>query len=653
MARTHEETIQAVREWKDFLSNVENIPLNPNHIYKDENNIYERLTEYVKDWAESVFGVYTNQNGELISLPEDEEGPECKDWLQAVSGKITPLVGDWYNVALKGAKKGGFATLPQPMQSDFENPEDRLSAHAEVADAVRSTFFPAYRALRDSFSNRSIFQWIFNHKQYTAERDALKVMTNLITSMTGCTKADLDAQYVQHTQEYTAEEIASYAVEYSNREVNMREPEEEQALFKDEERFDKHIDLNNKRMDMGEEELFADEGRLDNYFYTDEEIEEIKNIPDPVDEPIVDNLPAEEKLEKYEGKEEIDELCQKFMRAFKTNEENEGSVYRALHSHLYPDLHKAAQRFCSVHDAMKFKYKGEEEVEVLQGEEYKQEFAKIAPRSVRGMFETVFKALGAEDEREIVKTVNGKEVREKIGGSLFGIATLKDRLVAAQRITNMMLKHRTPVGFYPELSGNYAKSFHILENTEQVKTFLKENYADKYGESEINTAVKLARNVAAVKNRGEQPITYNVFEIGYRPDPAKLAEEQKMLGNAQKMMMKGLIQDETAKAIVNANVNKWKQARDMQNPKLKTDRNAIEKQWIEVDKKLAEAYPKYEATATENAVEQALAQYDAQKNAQKEAQVEPIKVDLGEPKVDRVPPIDQKPVEIHAHKIEK
>jgi hypothetical protein len=306
--------------------------------------------------------------------------------------------------------------------------------------------------------------------------------------------------------------------------------------------------------------------------------------------------------------------------------------------HVYDPLREEAQRLCSIHDAMKFKYK-EEGVEVLQGEEYKNQFSKIAPKSVKGMFETAFKALGAEDTREIVKTVNGKEVREKIGGSLFGITTLKDRIVAAQRITNIMLKHRTPVGFYPELSGNYAKSYHILENTEQVTAFLKENYADKYGESEINTAVKLARNVAAVKNREEQPITYNVFEIGYRPDPWKITEEQKLLGNAQKMVVKGLIKDETLKTIINENVNKWKQARDMQNPKMKMNRNAIEKQWRESDKKLAEAYKGYDAAATENVVNSALAQYNEQKKGQ-----EKVQVNLTEPKTQTSPPVE-KPVQ--------
>jgi hypothetical protein len=327
---------------------------------------------------------------------------------------------------------------------------------------------------------------------------------------------------------------------------------------------------------------------------------------------------------------------------------------------------------------MKFKFKGED-VEVLQGEEYKKEFSKIAPRSVRGMFETVFKALGAEDEREIVKTVNGKEVRKKIGGSLFGITTLKERIVAAQRITNIMLKHRTPVGFYPELSGNYAKSFHILEHSEQVTAFLKENYADKYGESEINTAVKLAKNVAGVKNRGEQPITYNVFEIGYRPDPWKLTEEQKVLGNAQKMITKNLIKDEKMKAIVNANVNKWKQARDLQNPKTKAkmDRVAIEKQWVAADKKLAETYKDYEPAATEKTVADALAQYDetkkakhAQKNANseqnneqkkeelaqnnepKKEQIEQIKIDIKE-ETQTVPPVQPKAVQVEPPKIVK
>ena len=93
MARNREDIAREVAEWKNYLSNVESIPMNPNLTYNDENDVYERLTEYVKDWAESVFGVYTNNNGELVNLPEDEEGTECKSWREDVAGKITPLAG--------------------------------------------------------------------------------------------------------------------------------------------------------------------------------------------------------------------------------------------------------------------------------------------------------------------------------------------------------------------------------------------------------------------------------------------------------------------------------------------------------------------------------------------------------------------------------
>ena len=66
---------------------------------------------------------------------------------------------------------------------------------------------PAYRALRDSFSKRWWFEWIFNHKQYVAERDAVKVMGNLIMSMSDFTKEELDGVYKNNTKIITQENL--------------------------------------------------------------------------------------------------------------------------------------------------------------------------------------------------------------------------------------------------------------------------------------------------------------------------------------------------------------------------------------------------------------------------------------------------------------
>jgi hypothetical protein len=266
------------------------------------------------------------------------------------------------------------------------------------------------------------------------------------------------------------------------------------------------------------------------------------------------------------------------------------------------------------------------------------------------MFEAAFKALGAEDSREIVKEVKGKEVREKIGGSLYNITNLKDRIVTAQRVANLMLKYRSPVGFYPELGGaQYIKAFQVLENTEQVRTFIKETYADKYGESQINVAINTAKNVLGARYRGETLKNPSVFEIGYRPDPARLADEKNMLGEAQKMLVSNLIKSEEMKNIINANVEKWKLERDMHKPNSKLNRNVIEKKWIEADKKFAESYKDYSAAATEDAVKAAREQYDMQKKEK----AQQIQVKLDEPKAQIVPPVQSKPVSINPPQIDK
>ena len=49
MARNREDIAREVAEWKNYLSNVESIPMNPNLTYNDENDVYERLTEFVKE----------------------------------------------------------------------------------------------------------------------------------------------------------------------------------------------------------------------------------------------------------------------------------------------------------------------------------------------------------------------------------------------------------------------------------------------------------------------------------------------------------------------------------------------------------------------------------------------------------------------------
>jgi len=113
--------------------------------------------------------------------------------------KIKEIGVDTFQASLKGVK------AETDDQQKAEQQKKRV--YNNVRYEINNAFFPAYRALRDSFSKRWWFEWIFNHKQYVAERDALKVMTNLITSIGGYTKSELDQEYKANKTFISAEDI--------------------------------------------------------------------------------------------------------------------------------------------------------------------------------------------------------------------------------------------------------------------------------------------------------------------------------------------------------------------------------------------------------------------------------------------------------------
>mgnify|MGYP006923249379 CR=1 FL=1 len=73
-----------------------------------------------------------------------------------------------------------------------------------MTKAVYDTFMPAYRALSESFARRSIFQWIFNHAQYTAERDAIRGLRGLMMCLTAKTSEELRLEYNSYREKAPA-----------------------------------------------------------------------------------------------------------------------------------------------------------------------------------------------------------------------------------------------------------------------------------------------------------------------------------------------------------------------------------------------------------------------------------------------------------------
>lgn len=550
MAKNREQIMQEIRDWKGYISNVKSIPLNPKHTYTDENDIYERLHTYIKGYVENIFG---------LSVPEDKLSEDQKEWRKATEG-MSALDSDWYNIALKGNKNG---FLPELENVDEINPEklgELKQTQTNIRYEVEDRFLPAYRALRDSFSKRWWFEWIFNHKQYVAERDAVKVMGNLIMSMSGFTKEELDGVYKNNTKIITQEHL------YPTKPIKETK-----------------------------QEIVVDEKKLNS-------LEKFKRRDD--DEKIFFPQVVRDLYKGMQGEGII----------------NLDAARKSLPMHVYLPLVKHAENICRF------------ETEYGSGrdsdpEAFKKAVAENISNASMYMFEEAFKAFG------LVDTITKRPV--------FGEMSLKDRIVSAQNATDVMLKNLTPVGFDKKSFGYLAKGSYILDNGNIVLGFLKSNLSGKYSEADINTAFSEARKQFGVLYRGERMEMPQVYKVDYRPDPNNLKLEAKVINDVLTLVngANPVIKDEALKAIINNNVRKYKEIQNQQQAVVpNAEKKRVLNEWAKTEQKLAETYPNYDPKAAQNAVNEA-------GGANKNTSVK-LNIDLNEPKMDVVPPVGQKPVEI-------
>lgn len=587
MPKTREQLINEIRDWKQTLSSIGNIP-------KKEGDVYERLHTHLKSWVENIFGLYTDAHGTFRSRPEGELSEEAKEWRAATNGKLSVLYSDWYEVALKGQKDGW---LPAVDMTSLNAKEMQTAVKEEVNNA----FFPAYRALRDSFSRRSIFEWFYNHRQYVAERDALKVMTNLITSMTGFTKRELDREYEINKQvigpdlvDITKAVQAQPAAEVKKAEEVVQQQEEPEVK----------ANLQNEQPKVSPEEEIINDS-------------------------------ASDKFEKLNDKKAVEKMTAYLANAIVNTNRRDVAVFNSVKEHIIQPFYEQAKQVCNVYDALK----GQKIKDV------KPQLQEAVNTAAEKMFEVAFKALNATHETGLGEA---KETH-----LVLGVKGLRSRIINAQRLVDVMLRRGTPVGFKKEALGELGKGNHILENTDKVISFIKETYGDKYSAKEIDRAVKSAKNEFGALYRGKNPDMSYVYDIGYRPNPDRLQEEQKALGMAQKLVNKGtqkhaVIEDDALKQIINKNIGKWKVMRDSVTTTQEIDWPAFEEQWQKTDETLNKMFPEYDPEQAQKVVEDKTAERQAQKKMQAQ-----LKKDLKEADTQVVPPVDKKPVQIDAPKAEK
>lgn len=626
MALNRDLIVREVRAWSDNVTSLDNIPLNVNHKYKNEKDIYERLTVYVKQWVEGVFGYYTNEAGELVQIPDQkaegagadllpEKGEFCKNWLQNAGKNMTALSNDWFEVALKGAKKGK-NPLPR-IKPEVLKDQDIQAVYNDARSDVVTTFFPAYRALRASFEKRWWFEWIFNHAQYTAERDALKVMTNLITSMTRYTETQLTTEYNRHLASVTPAEVSALKLDETERQREVQEDVLQNAPAKD-----KEVEVDGARIEK-KQDAPVQEAQVPS---VNEENKEVKEEP----KKDVEAKSAVDTLAGLDTKKKKEAICGMIVDNVQNSELNDLAIYKTISNGIYNPLYNEAMQFCTQYDT--FKSTVQDDPAKL-----KEVVQQTTVEATKKMFEAAFKGVSA------TSTTGGVEQ------SVLGIRTLKDRIVSAQKIADVMLTKRTPVGFQKDELGEYGKGYHLLENTDTVYQFIKENYSAKYSDKEISRAIKLAKNELLLLHRGEKDVS-NVYEIGYRPNPQKLTEEGKELNDVLHLVNKNkntgarVIDDPALLAVISANVRRWKEM----SKNVMFKQSTFEPTWIEMDKKLDETYPGYDVESSKKLVNEKLEQKKAQKRMQQQ-----LKQDLKEPKGQVVPPVDKKPTEINPPKLEK
>lgn len=213
MPRNNQEFASEVKRWKDYLASPQSIPLDPNHTYNDENDIYERLTQHVKRFVEGEFGWYTKPSGTLEFLPENSITKECEQLKTLIYHNMTVIDDEWFIAAKTGGRKfkASLPTLKGNVVRQMTK-QARDSALNSLRVQVESTFFPAYRALSESFARRPFWQWFTRHSEYVAERDALKVMKNLIKSVTLMNDKELNTALVANQRRVTDEAVTNAEV---------------------------------------------------------------------------------------------------------------------------------------------------------------------------------------------------------------------------------------------------------------------------------------------------------------------------------------------------------------------------------------------------------------------------------------------------------
>jgi hypothetical protein len=221
--------------------------------------------------------------------------------------------------------------------------------------------------------------------------------------------------------------------------------------------------------------------------------------------------------------------------------------------------------------------------------------------------------------------------------------SLKTHIVAAQKLTDIMLKGLTPVGFNAHKHEQFANGYHIWEKSDAVNAFLKETLKDKYTDKQIDWEFKAAKNEIGVLHHNAKREVSQVYEIGYRPeleDIKKLDDEGKKLRNLNKMITPAgkratrVITDPSIIAVIGENYKRWKAVDEWRNKNVKFDLKVAEGEWKKADKQLTDIHKSYVPNDAESFAEEKLTELIERQK---------LKMAVNNNESKKVPPINPNP----------
>ena len=458
MAKNSAQKAVDLKLWNITVSNMGSNINKAHYTYKNPNNSYYRFTDTVKGWMQSLFGMKQGVENNLVWCDHSELSQEERELSGLMKVNMTQMPLKWWDIALSGKNLDAL-----PKFSDAASEEEINAIKEGVYDAV----LPAYRAVKESFAKRSWIQWFTNHRQYTAERDTLKVLKNMILSMTGDSLEQLNEQYDAFKAQVPTDNVADAERLEGERKQATKNLEEQARQGKEDALKEKALeDYERVQQEIKEDVIQEIGGKTsdeltmgDQYTICTNDAGFQKNVINAISE-VINALP-DKKL---------------------------ASVRKLMtKSHVYTPLVSEAEKLCNEYDLADNDGASKEELE------------KVVKSGVAKMFKVALNA-----------TKNLK------------ITDANERIIVAQKLTDIMLNSATPVSFNQKAYGAYGKGFTVLRNDGVIRSEIsdeaaianaKETFGALYPENKVQEIEQISVNLNEVPAQVGAPVEQNSTEI--------------------------------------------------------------------------------------------------------------------------------------------